>query len=457
MLTWDSTGQLTGIKTSSGTQAASYVYNPDGTLLSQTNGTATTLYLPGEQITDKSGTITGIRYYHLPGGITAVRTGSGNAYGFEIPADQHGTSTLYLDYTAQNPTWRQFDPYGNPRGTAATWPDNHTFLGDVTDPTANLTNIGARWYDPATGTFTSADPLLHATSPLQLNGYSYAEGNPVTNSDPTGLSTAGGPPPNPCGTNPNCDPHNPGTGNGTGGDPTQYSPSDIQIPADSGFSGLGTSSTNGNSNIPAVQQPRPPCLGPTGTVLDCNMQWNTTGQQSATGTWQWGAGTCATIPIGLAIKIGCAGSPGMSFNGTGANSADQGNTPAANEGGASGASGGDGGAGDIFNLAQDAVRAVEQAAEDAASSRDLSYSPKILRQMGPRGWTQAAIENAVDHPVATHDVWDYTSGTQQPATAYESSNGGYVVVNDATHDVVQVSDVNDSEWKPVWDEPRFQR
>jgi RHS repeat-associated protein len=238
-LTWASTGQLTGIKTSSGTQAASYVYNPDGSLLSQTNGTATTLYLPGEQITDNNGTITGIRYYNLPGGITAVRTGSGNAYGFEIPADQHGTSTLYLDYSAQNPTWRQFDPYGNPRGTAATWPDNRTFLGDVTDPTAALTNIGARWYDPATGTFTSPDPLLHATSPLQLNGYTYAEDNPVTNSDPTGLSTAGGPPPNPCGTNPNCDPHNPGTGNGTGGDPTQYSPPPAPGDPSAGNTNLG--------------------------------------------------------------------------------------------------------------------------------------------------------------------------------------------------------------------------
>jgi metal-sulfur cluster biosynthetic enzyme len=33
----------------------------------------------------------------------------------------------------------------------------------------------------------------------------------------------------------------------------------------------------------------------------------------------------------------------------------------------------------------------------------------------------------------------------------------YVVVNDATGDVVQVSDVNDPDWKPVWDEPWFQR
>jgi RHS repeat-associated protein len=188
-LTWNNSGQLTGVtSTATGAQDASYVYGPDGSLLSQTNGSATTLYLPGEQLTDNNGTISGIRYYALPGGATAVRTGLGDAYYFEVPSDEHGTNTLYLDYTAQNPTWRQFDPFGNPRGTATTWIDNRTFLNDVSDPATSLTDIGARWYDPTTGTFISLDPLLEIASPLQLNGYTYASDNPVSESDPTGLS-----------------------------------------------------------------------------------------------------------------------------------------------------------------------------------------------------------------------------------------------------------------------------
>lgn len=186
-LTWNTNGQLVGAtNTATGAQAASYVYGPDGSLLSQTNGSATTLYLPGEQLTDNGGTVTGIRYYTLPGGATAVRTGSGNDYYFEVPSDEHGTNTLYLDYTAQIPTWRQFDPFGNLRGTSVSWIDNRTFLGDVTDAATSLTDIGARWYDPATGTFISSDPILETSSPLQLNGYSYATDNPVTDSDPTG-------------------------------------------------------------------------------------------------------------------------------------------------------------------------------------------------------------------------------------------------------------------------------
>jgi RHS repeat-associated protein len=189
-LTWNDAGQLTGITaTSGGAQLASYVYTPGNNLLSQTDGSVTTLYLPNEEITDNSaaGTISGVRYYPLPGGAVAVRTGSGNSYDFEISSDQHGTNTLYLDYTAQVPTWRQYDPFGNSRGASVSWVDNRTFLNDVTDSTSDLVDIGARWYDPVTGSFVSLDPALETSAPTQLNGYDYAANNPVSGDDPTGL------------------------------------------------------------------------------------------------------------------------------------------------------------------------------------------------------------------------------------------------------------------------------
>src|SRR5882724_10593886 len=44
----------------------------------------------------------------------------------------------------------------------------------------------AREYDPSTGRFLSADPVLAADSPNQLGGYDYAGNDPVTGSDPTG-------------------------------------------------------------------------------------------------------------------------------------------------------------------------------------------------------------------------------------------------------------------------------
>ena len=47
--------------------------------------------------------------------------------------------------------------------------------------------MGARWYDPTTGTFQSIDPVFEQADPQQQNGYTYAAANPVTGSDPTGL------------------------------------------------------------------------------------------------------------------------------------------------------------------------------------------------------------------------------------------------------------------------------
>lgn len=191
-LTWNDAGLLTGITGGSGGDSH-FVYDADGNLLLEKDPGATTLYLPGEQITLDTihQTTTGVRYYTLPGGGLAYRTGSGSAYGFEI-TDQHGTPVLTLDNTAQVPTWRQLTPFGASRGATATWIDNRGFLDKPTDTNTGLTVVGAREYDPSTGRFVSLDPILEMTSPQELNGYSYAADNPVSQSDPSGLMLPGG-------------------------------------------------------------------------------------------------------------------------------------------------------------------------------------------------------------------------------------------------------------------------
>jgi RHS repeat-associated protein len=171
-----------------------YVYDASGSLLAADNPGSATLYLPGEQITattDSSGNttgITGLRFIPLPGGGQVVRTGVTTSFDYET-ADQHGTSMLVLDRTLQNPVWRQFTPYGAPRAAATgTWPDANGYLGDPVNATDNLTAIGARQYNPATGRFLTLDPVFQAGDPNQMGGYAYSGDNPVTFSDPTGLS-----------------------------------------------------------------------------------------------------------------------------------------------------------------------------------------------------------------------------------------------------------------------------
>ncbi|SCL55079.1 intein C-terminal splicing region/RHS repeat-associated core domain-containing protein [Micromonospora yangpuensis] len=48
-------------------------------------------------------------------------------------------------------------------------------------------NIGAREYDTVAGRFVSVDPIIDVNDPQQMNGYAYANNNPVSYSDPDGL------------------------------------------------------------------------------------------------------------------------------------------------------------------------------------------------------------------------------------------------------------------------------
>jgi RHS repeat-associated protein len=203
-LSWNPDGTLASVTNDPGTSdsaTSSYVYDANGNLLLQKDPGTTVLYLPGEELSlnTSTGAVTGLRLYNLPGGGQAIRTGadpttSGGTpgYVFEL-TDQHGTATLVIGpaLTAASATWRQFTPYGQPRGPTVTWVDNLGFLNKPTDPNTGLTDLGARWYDPATGTFESIDPVFEADSPQQQNGYTYAGNNPVTAADPTGLMIVG--------------------------------------------------------------------------------------------------------------------------------------------------------------------------------------------------------------------------------------------------------------------------
>jgi RHS repeat-associated protein len=195
-LKWNADGTLESDTTSAGT--TSYVYDADGNLLVQQDPSQTTLYVFGEQIvlTPTSAspgyTVTGIRVLALPGGGgEVVRTGAGSDYSFELN-NQQNTGLVTLNSDTQDPQWQQYTPYGAPRGSApSSWPDTNGFLGKVTDGNAGLVVVGARQYDPTTGMFLSLDPLLETTSPQDLNGYTYAADNPVTNSDPSGMMIPG--------------------------------------------------------------------------------------------------------------------------------------------------------------------------------------------------------------------------------------------------------------------------
>ncbi|MEV5720514.1 RHS repeat-associated core domain-containing protein [Amycolatopsis mediterranei] len=63
------------------------------------------------------------------------------------------------------------------RGTPpSSWPDLHGFVGGYRE-TTGLTHLGARDYDPLSGRFLTADPILNTGNPQAWNAYSYSNVN----------------------------------------------------------------------------------------------------------------------------------------------------------------------------------------------------------------------------------------------------------------------------------------
>ena len=81
----------------------------------------------------------------------------------------------------------------------------------------------------------------------------------------------------------------------------------------------------------------------------------------------------------------------------------------------------------------------------------LNIVKKIKQQMSKRGWTEEMLELVYLNPGKTEKTRDKRyniDGTRKDdhATVYYRSDGAYIVCNDITCDVVQVSDINDPNW-----------
>jgi RHS repeat-associated protein len=202
-LTWDNEGKLSSL-TESANQTG-YLYSAEGGLLirrANAGAGETVLYLGATEVHWNATTkkLSGSRYYTLGDRTVAVRNAavgqSGSKLSF-LAGDRHGTASLSIDGSIiggnpapQTYTKRYTTPFGAPRGpTSTAWPTDKGFLGKTADTTTGLTHIGAREYDPTIGRFLSVDPVLDTGDTQSLNGYAYANNNPATLSDPTGLDS----------------------------------------------------------------------------------------------------------------------------------------------------------------------------------------------------------------------------------------------------------------------------
>jgi RHS repeat-associated protein len=180
--TWDAERRPATVTEASGTSA--YVYDADGNRLIAHDAAGATLYLPGTELhADRTGRLSATRSYVQDGETVATRTPQSLV---RLVGDHQGTGAIAVRDTDYTFVKRYQDPYGVSRGTAVSWPTTRGFVGGVADPTG-LVHLGAREYDAGTGRFISMDPILRYGDPQQVNGYTYADGSPVTSSDADGL------------------------------------------------------------------------------------------------------------------------------------------------------------------------------------------------------------------------------------------------------------------------------
>ncbi|MEV6654242.1 ricin-type beta-trefoil lectin domain protein [Streptomyces sp. NPDC051219] len=172
-----------------------HIYGPDGSRLLTIQGKQATLHLGETETTvQKGGALVNTqRTYAAPGGaVMRYAYGTGSETLVAVAGDHQGSAYTEVALNGgMSARIRKQDPFGNQRGAATTGVNLQThkgFLGATRDDASGYTPLGARLYDPAVGRFLSADPVLDLADPLQSNGYAYAHNNPVTLSDPTGLS-----------------------------------------------------------------------------------------------------------------------------------------------------------------------------------------------------------------------------------------------------------------------------
>jgi len=106
------------------------------------------------------------------------------------------------------------------------------------------------------------------------------------------------------------------------------------------------------------------------------------------------------------------------------------------------------------------VSEVLKFADEANDARkrvdDIWIGKHVQGQMSKRGWTETEIEDIINHPVRTvptRDTRHLPGGGRMDdsATGYVRSDGSYVIRNDRTGDIVQVSNRNDPNWRAPWD------
>jgi RHS repeat-associated protein len=162
-----------------------YGYNGDGLRTSQTIGVTTT-YLAWDvaqslPVILNDGTNS---YIFGPTGAPVEQISGGGTVLY-IHHDQQGSTRLLTNTTGENAGSTTYDTYGNVIEHKGANTSALGYGGQYTDGDTGLIYLRARYYEPATAQFISADPAVERT----LERYGYGGADPVNRADPTGTDS----------------------------------------------------------------------------------------------------------------------------------------------------------------------------------------------------------------------------------------------------------------------------
>lgn len=189
--TFDLTDKMTS--TTVGGAATTFTYDGDGNRTQAAGPTDTTNYLwdtnddMPQLATESTAAGTTLRSYVY--GDDAVSMSSGGTL-YYLHHDRQGSVVNVTSASGTSEWSYSYEPFGNPRTITKVNPSAPAttlgYLGQLRDSDSGLYDMRARTYDPATGRFSSTDPLTAAPTDPAIEPYDYAAQDPINNSDLSG-------------------------------------------------------------------------------------------------------------------------------------------------------------------------------------------------------------------------------------------------------------------------------
>ena len=168
-----------------------YQYDPNGVRVSsKTNGVETRYLVDSNRphasvVMEYNPSGTPITEYTY--GLNLIAQERGGVKSF-YHGDGLGSTRFLTDSLGTVTDAYVYDAYGNTLSSSGTTVNNYLYTGEQFDRNLGEYYLRARYYNPSAGRFTGRDPFEGMLEePLSLNKYGYVHGNPINNTDPTGM------------------------------------------------------------------------------------------------------------------------------------------------------------------------------------------------------------------------------------------------------------------------------